>query len=542
MAASHLPAMIQTWLSSFWRRRWLIIIVAWILSLIGWLVVAILPDRYDAMTRIYVDTETLLAPLLRNITVQTDLQRQLEVLQRTLLNRNNIVHVVHATDMDLDTRSEADKEALYERLAKQIKIKAEGTNLFTVTYTDSDPPLAKKVVETLLNLFVETNLGQNRTSIENARNFIENQIAEYEQKLKQADQRLADYKESHVNVLVATGANFSGRLDTARQEQVTAKSHYDEAVIARDQLRAHLATTPQYLDVETAPQVVITGNGQVTANSSKARVQQLQAELNQMLTRFTDQHPDVIAVKRALEQAQAAADSDSHPSAASGGGRNTARVSNPVYEQLTLRMAQADADVAQAQSRMQVSDQEMHRLEQLGSSAPQVEADLADLNREYGVIKQKYEELLARRESARISEAVETRGDKLQFRIVEAPQVPVRPSFPNRPLFVSGVLLAAIGIGIGIAFLMHKIDDTVSSLADLTEEFNIRVLGKVQKVENSARAMMRRRGLRTFSLASCSLFAVYLAVLTLTQFDHYPQFVAALHLPELLQRIRDYAG
>jgi len=521
------------------------VICAWCVCILGWLVVALLPDRYEAMTRIYVETENLLTPLLRNIAVQADVQKQLEVLQRTLLNRTNMAKVAHATDLDLDVQTDFEKEQLYETLAKRITVKAEGQNLYTVSYSSGNAVQAKKVVETLLNLFVETNLGQNRTSMESARNFLENQISDYEQKLKQADQRLADYKAQHYDVLGAAGTNFSQRLDTVRQSMQTARTKLEEAQLMRDQLRAGLATTPQFLEVDSAPQVVINSGNAVTAGTPRARVQQLRQELTALQARFTDQHPDVIAAKRNLEAAEAQlAEENSKENQANGvkGGGSHGNISNPVYEQLKVRLVQAEGELAQDQGQVAMAKDELARIESLAVTAPKVEADLADLTRENGVIKAKYEELLGRRESARISEAVETSGDKVQFRVIEAPQVPARPSFPNRALFASLVLVLGFGTGGALIFLLHRLDDTVSSASDLAADFNVRVLGVVSKVETVVRRMERKRSGRNFVVASSSLVGAYVVVMVLTQLETLSGFFAAGHLPAVLQRIIDNAG
>jgi len=542
----QIPQKIFNELRPFWFRRWTIIVCAWIISVFGWLVVAVLPDQYEAMTRIYVQTETLLTPLLRNIAVQTDIQKQLEVLQRTLLNRNNLAQVAHSTDLDLDAQTEADKDALYASLAKRVTIKAEGQNLFLVSFRDANPKLAKKAVETLLSLFVETNLGQNRTSMESARNFLENQIQEYEQKLKNADQRLAEYKAQNVDLLSSTGSNFSSRVESMRHEVFSAQSHYDNAVVVRDQLRTTLAGTPQYLDINSTPQVVINNDGNFSSSSPRLRVQHLRTQLSQLQARFTDTYPDVVSTKQELEHAQAElereeAEKKNNPRGEAAAGVKSA--SNPVYEQIKLRLVQAESDVLQAQSQLNRLNVELTRLQGMAEVAPRVEAELADLSREYGVIKAKFEELLGRRESARISEAVESSGDKVQFRIIEAPQVPSRPGFPNRPLLVTLVMLASIAVGIGLVFLMHQLDDTVSSTAVLSEEFNIRVLGSVSKVESALRRTERQRNGRNFLLACSSLFAAYVAVLIATQLWQLPVLLAKLPLPaSLLQRISDYAG
>lgn len=536
---SHVPAAFWTELRAYWRQWRVILAVGWGVSAVGWLVVVMLPDRYDAMTRIYVDTENLLTPLLRNITVQADVTKQIEVLQRTLLNRKNMASVAHSADLDLDLQTEQDKEKLYTRLTKQIVIKTEGNNLFSVTYSNSDPQMAKKIVEALLTIFVETNLGQNRSSMGNARNFIENEIANYERKLKQADSRLAEFRSHHVGVLAGEGnVSFSARIDAAQRDLTLAKAKVDDLTALRGLLASNLATIPQYHDVDSPGQVIISG-GTPTATSAKGRVQQLEAEISQLESRYTDLHPDLVATRRALEHArEQAARETAQPSDRGGRGR----AANPLYEQVKLRLIQAEADLAQAQSRARISADEAQRLQTLAESAPAIEAEMADLNREYGVIKGKYEELLGRRESARLSEAAETRGDKIQFRIIEAPQVPTRPAFPNRPLLVSAVLVLALALGGGIVFLMRAIDDTIGSTAVLSSRFNVRVYGTVPQVENMAGRKRQWTERRNFAMAAGGLLTAYLVILAAAFTQQAFPTLLRLDMPAILQRILSHVG
>lgn len=545
--ALEIPQKLRDEIRPYWRRRRIIIATAWLFSILGWTVVAIMPNRYESVARIYVETENLLTPLLRNIAVDTDIQKQLEVLQRTLLNRNNMATVAHATDLDLTAQTNSERDALYTEIARRVTLKAEGSNIFDVSFTDRDPVLAKKVVDTLLNIFVETNLGQSRSSMENARNFIENQIADYENQLKQQDQRLADYKAQHVELLAATGANFAARLEALRQEESTAKAKYDDAVASRDQLRTSLAATPQYLQVDTPPQVVINNAGASATATLEQRVQAARQELTALQAKFTAKHPDVIEAKRVLEAAEAELKSAKEQAAKdAGSGEGDAKqhgsVSNPVYEQIKLRIVQADSEVAQAQSQLNIVAQEIKHVQSLAATAPKIEADIADLNREYGVIKSKYEELLSRRESARISEAAQNTGDRIEFRIIDAPQVPVLPSFPNRPLFATAVFLVAIGLGCGLAVLLHKIDDTVGTAMMVTNQLKVRVLGSISRVENPARRLERRRSARRFMVATGALVCVYALMMTMTLVTRLANMMATVHLPSVLEGLRKYVG
>gem|GEM_PF-930448 len=539
----HLPQTVLVALKPYWRWRWTFLLSAWLFCLLGWTVVALLPERYESMTRIYADTETLLTPLLHNIAVQADFQKQLQVMQRTLINRNNLAQVARAIDLDLDLKTDLDKERLYTNLSSRVSIRVEGLNLFQVGFRDSDPKRAKKAVETLLAIFIETNLGQNRSSMDNARNFLDAQIQDYEQKMRLSEQRLASFKSENYEALpAASGASFGVRHEDLRREQMLARSRRDNAVVARDLIRATLATTPQTIAVASPPQVVVNANG--SAGSPRQRVAQLRQDLVNLRSRFTEQHLDVITTQRALElaEAQLAEESREKGSGAADreGGNNTA--SNPVYEQIKMRLVQADGEVAQAQSQLTITTAEFERMQSMANVAPRLEADLADLNREYGVIRTKYEEMLNRRESARISQAVETSGDKIQFRVIEPPQEPVRPVFPNRPLFVTLVFLAALGGGCGVVLIARSLDDTILSASGLAEEFHVRFLGSVSQVETVAILAANRRSNRRFALGTGGLVVTFLLVLLSSQMYQVNDFLAKTAFPSFFERVRSYVG
>lgn len=511
----NLPFALRAPLSSGWERRWTILGCAWALSILGWVAVAVLPDSYQATMRIYVETENLLTPLLRNIAVQADMRDQQEAMREILLSRDSIVRAAHAGGLDAGLDGEVERERQVERLKKNVLVVPEGRNLFFVSYRNRDPLVARAVVDALLANFVEVSVGHNRQNMEGARTFIESQIADYERQLKQAERRMAEYKSQHLEVVMAIGGNFAGRLEAARDGLAAARQKYEDAVIARDQLRAQLAAVPAYIAVDTQPQVVVNG-GAVADSGPLGRLRRLEAELAQLTPRYTDRHPDVVALRAAIAQARAAVVAEP---AAGPDPTPRGRIANTVYDQLKLRLIQAEGDVATTRSHLQVAGESLKRLSALGETAPKVEADLADLNREYGVLKSRYEDLLGRRESARISEAAGNSGDKGQFRVIEAPQVPALPIWPNRPLLAALAFLVALGAGIGAAFVLHQLDDTVSTAQSL-ERFGMPVLGFIPKVETAAGVLLRRTDSARFAVASSGLVLSFGLILVLFHYSH----------------------
>jgi uncharacterized protein involved in exopolysaccharide biosynthesis len=155
-----------------WRHRWPAMAVAWLVCGVGWGWVAAIPDQYEASARLYVDADAVLTPLLKGIAIDSALGSQLDVLQRTLLSRPNLAHLVSATDLDLAVTGPADLEALEVRLASDIRIVPTTRNLFTISYRNHSPKLAFDVVQAILTTFIESKTGNNRSEMENAQAFL----------------------------------------------------------------------------------------------------------------------------------------------------------------------------------------------------------------------------------------------------------------------------------------------------------------------------------------------------------------------------------
>ena len=175
-----------TYAAALWRRRWQGAIVAWLFCLVGWGFVMQLPNIYQATARIYVDTDSMLRPLMRGIAVDSNILNEVDLMQRTLLSRPNLIRVLHLSDLDLGAKTPADTEDLLTDLQRRIVVTSEGRNLFTLAYSGPNVVTAKKVVQSLLTVFVESNLGNSRKDMVSARNFIDEQLHDYERQLDAA--------------------------------------------------------------------------------------------------------------------------------------------------------------------------------------------------------------------------------------------------------------------------------------------------------------------------------------------------------------------
>ncbi len=520
---------IWTVLHSMWRYRWYAVAVTWSLSVAGWGLVATMPDKYESFARIYVDTDPMLKPLLKGISVDVNIQRQINVMQRTLSSRPNLEKVIRMTDLDLSVSSAREMESLIEKLASNITVTAEGGELVRVSYLDKDPQMAKRVVQALMTIFVESNLGRSRKDLAGARRFIDDQIREYELQLEAAEKRLADFKRENMGLLPGD-QNYFSQVAKLKSDYEAAQASLDDLITRRDELKRQLADIPQYLTV-TSPMGPLAPAGPMGAgpmgatpaagagSDLAARIATIEQTLTEMSLHYTDKHPDVVRLKRQLatlreRYQEQQGEMMAGPASPTPGVGNTT-VSNPVYEQTKLDIIDAEAEIATLRPRVEKARKAYEDMQNRARTVPVVEAELARLDRDYNVIKKNYEELLTRREKARIEQNIETKSDKVVYNMIEPPQVPLKPSSPNRPLYLSMILVLGLGAGLGVAFIMTQIRVTFPTVQSLRDAFALPVLGAVSAVVSDEDRRRRLLDLSIFGATMIGLFLAYGGVMAI---------------------------
>lgn len=507
--------LLRTALFQTWRRRWIAVGIAWMVCVIGWIGVAMVPNTYKSRTRVYVDTESMLSPIMQGIAFEKNVSKQVEVVQRTLLSRPNIEKVMRQTDLDIQATTPARREAMIDMIEGKTKISAEAArNLFSIEYSDKNAELARNVLQAFLTIFIESNIGSQRKDMENTQTFITNQVSNYERQLREAEARVTDFREKYRDVLPAAlggEGSFAANFTSAREKLGATKRELDDAVARRSVTARQLASVPRVLEV--TQRGYSGGSGRPTVMNLNARVAEAESKLAELLIRYTESHPDVIAQRRMLEQMQKqrkeAGESDSNESL-------TEKVSNPVYEQLQIKFADAETAVEMLQRRYADLKKDHEQLEASAGTIPKIEAEYTNLTREFGIIKKTYNELLERREAARLSNEVDTKANKVEFRVIEPPALPITPSFPNRALLSALVFAASIGAGVFVAYGLAQFDDSFASPRELRNALPYPVIGTVTLVTSADTMRAKRRSMVTFASACFLLIFTYGAVSTIT--------------------------
>ncbi len=474
---------ILSYLRAIWRYRWYAMVLVWLLAFGGWLAVAKMPDVYQASARVHVDTDSILRPLLRGLTVHPNVEQRLAMMARTLLSRPNLEEVARKTDLDLRAKGPAQTEAMLDRLADNIKLgNTRRENLYTISYANSDPKLAKDVVEAVLTIFMEKTLGDTRQDSDAAQDFLDERILEYEQKLFAAEERLKEFQREHVGLMPSSGQEYYAQLEAAQNQLEEARLKLKEAVNRRDELKQQLRGELPELGAEGA------GNRQGTDMGTRTpldeRIQSLQTRLDDLLLQYTEQHPDVIALEATIQALKRQRQEEIEQVAGETGSaaEGASLRDNPLYQQLRISISEAEATVASLSVRVKEYQARVAQLKEMVNTVPEVEARLKRLNRDYAIHKKNYDELVARRETARISKDIEQAGDDVRFRVIDPPRVPVTPSGPNRPLLGSIVLAIALFAGLAVAFVMSQVRPAIYDRRTLRELTGFPVFGSISRL------------------------------------------------------------
>lgn len=494
------------------RYKWLALILAWLICLGGWGFVSRMPDVYRAVARVHVDTRSVLRPLLRGLTVEPDIGSQIALMTKLLFSRPNLEKVARMTDLDLGAKDEKAMDALAKRLQSSMSIGGGGDQIFTISASDQDPKVAKKIVQSTLTLFVEQTLGDSREDSDTAHKFLDQQIKEYEERLAAAEVARENYKRTNYGLLPGQGGDPYTQLTALGAQLEEAKMGVQEAIDRRNEIERQLQNEePLFTDYGG------TDSAALPASPLDQRIQALQGKLDEMLFRYTNNHPDVIALKRTIKDLEIQRkkldeEKKADPALAAD---NSGKEANPIFQQTKIALGDADANVASLTSRVKIFEEKIEKLKREMDDRLKVETQLQGLNRDYNTIRSNYNQLLERREQARMSESVEQNTDSVKFRVLDPPQVPSKPDAPNRILLSSAVMVASVAVGVGVAVLLALLRPTFNTAQKVRDLTGFPVLGSVSMNWIPSIKIRKRREFVRFTIGLTSLLAVFIAVVLL---------------------------
>jgi polysaccharide chain length determinant protein (PEP-CTERM system associated) len=434
-----------------WRFRWTGMAVAWAVAVVGWLLVYTMPDVYESRARMFVDTSTALKPLIAGLAIDSGVESQLELVRQAMLSKPQLEKVAAKTNLFGSAPTAVDRERQLEQLKTRIKLSADtdrsGDKLYTLTFQDTSREKSLAVVRVVLQSFMEDVLGNKATGQAQAQRFLRDEIRQYELRLSEAEERLADFKKRNLGLVPGEGGDYFSRMQNETDQLENTKAALRLAGRKRDQLRVQLSGEAPITGSSSSP-------GEAETSSS-VQLRDAQSRLQEALLRFTEKHPEVLALRETIKELEARRQlelENFRQMAASGRGSQAS--ANPVYQRLQVDLNAAEVEVATLNGDVADRTRRIADLKSLLNTAPEVEAELARLNRDYGVTRAQYDSLVQRLETARLSERADESG-VVKFEEIDPPTAKLEPIAPNRGLLMIGALLAGLIIGAAVAFARH---------------------------------------------------------------------------------------
>jgi len=509
-----------------WRHRWLALAVAWVVAICGWLWVWQLPESYVARARVYVDTNSVLRPLLKGLAVQPDVEERIGLLSRTLLSRPNLEKLMRMTDLDLQVTTAREKDELLSELSQSISLRAgqKDKSLYAISVRDPDRDTAKRVAQALITVFIESSLSGKREDSSGAQDFLDEQIKEYEARLIAAETRSANFRQKNMHILGGKGGyyqNLSSARARLRQAQLMLKEENNRVLNLQAQIDGE---DPLYMPsasnvTQARVQETLSGGSSV----HDEQIEYVTKLLSDLTVRYTERHPQVrqmrsmLADVKALKEAeyQAALAKLREANRKSGAKDADASVgdlsglaNSPVYLDMKKMLAETKSKVAALKVRVVEYEENVEELEEKVSTIPEVEGQLKQLDRDYGVIQVQHGSLLKRRETARMGQDMEQKATDVTFRVIDPPYVPLKPSDPNKAMLNGIVLLAGFAAGMAVSLLLSLISPVFFDARALASHTGLPVLGSVSINLQHEQLRKERYALVAFaSLTVCLLIA-----------------------------------
>ncbi len=491
------------------KHKWAAISVAWLLCLLGWGIVMFLPNTYTSLAKVHIDSKTMLEPLLEGISVKQDSAMLVRVMKQLMFTTPNLDKIIELSNLDLLVKNDVERIELYEDMKKEIKItggKKDG--LFEITYDSNEPNMAKNVVTSVLTVFSEQTQLSTMEDVNSSQRFIEQQIREYEVRLRSAEKTREAFKRSNFGLLPNNGGGEGkgqiGRLNSAYQQLDNAKLELSQAISKRDVL------INQVQDVINSNATWMDANSALILSPEDEKIKRLRQKKMNLLLKYTESHPAVSAIDLRLEEVIKRKERKKNKNGDRRGTLNAGAMANPYVQKLKTSLAEAKAEVASIQARVIVFKKRIEKHKEQLDSRLTVETEMQNLNRDYETIRDNYQKLVQRREQARMAEQVDTETVSIKFKIVDPPTKPLSPSGPKRLLLLSGVLLGSLAAGFGLAFMFFYMKPTFITSGQVRKEIGLPVLGSISMVTPNGD---NKKETYMYMLLFVSLICVYIGLM-----------------------------
>jgi polysaccharide chain length determinant protein (PEP-CTERM system associated) len=478
------------------KRKWLVLVVSWAVCLVGWAAAMMVPQIYQSQARAIVDESIAPVLVMRGFVVDTTSKQDAAYFQALLLSHPVLEAAAERAHLVPAGASVAQRQAIAGGLASRISVAAEtktlgyqAQNVIDISYSAPNPVAAKKVLDVVLEMFAEKVASNTKLDLQKAQAFVNKQIATYQIELRAADKRRADFRQKYAAYFDSN--NNIKQTETLRAAADRADQDYQEAVV-------HLHT------LQEAPPVFGTNSvsAQLKASDPQLALAEARRHLAELELVDTDSHPDVILAKQTI----AALESEVARNKKSATGGNTPDVTDPAYQ---AKLAEAQADVTILLARRDKAVNDYNNTKAQSANLQKIAGMQAELIRDYEARSKEYDNLVKIHDAANFSAAASDQTARAQFRVIDPPQLPGAPNFPDRGTLFSIVLVLGVVAGVLSPVVWSLVRPTFAS-AEQLRSLGLPVIGAITQVKTVKPAPIFGWDSRlVFVAASIGLIALY---------------------------------
>jgi polysaccharide biosynthesis transport protein len=490
------------------RRRWWLMAPLFISGFVAFGLAHFWPVKYRSEALILVEQQKV-PELYVTPNVVTDLQDRLQSMTQQILSRTRLQKLIEQFGLYPDLRQHMTSDEIVDKMRTDIRIelveaprRQDELTAFRISFLYSSPQVAQQITDELTSLFIDENLEARGQQSLGTTNFLENQLEQARQDLEQQEQHLREYKLHFIGELPEQEQSMLQMLGSL-QAQLSA----NEAAIERSEHeRVYLESMRS--EYQALQDSAATSDGNVSASPlavADSTLRDLRKQLTDLESKYTPRYPDVVKLRDEIadwEQKRTQLASEQGDPAAKQGSANTTSAPESVsLAEVESRLKVTKAEIADNQDAAKKLRARMDALESRINLIPVREEQLAEVTRNYENSKQNYQSLLQKKMQSELATNLEKRQQGEQFRIIDPPNLPVKPSEPNRLAIVGFGWGLGAGIGLGLTALLELMDESIRSERGLLESVPVAVLVHVPVLRS------RAERLRTVLFRACEVMA-----------------------------------
>lgn len=456
------------------------------------------PEKYESAVTIYADQENIIKPLLEGKASVTKVEDSAKVVREVIYSPRLLRRVVEEMDGLSAEKDPIEVERRVNALRGKILVEGLSGNYIKIVYSDSAPDSTYKILNKVIDLFIADSSANKRSESKEAYNFIDKQVKTYKDQLLAAEEKLKQFQSSNTD---GSEQSVATRISQLRNDIEKIKLDVEESTVRVNSVQKQLAGEQQYVGRKQRTDVY------------RERLEELESRRSALLLTFKEDHPDVVDANyqiedlkktiREVEAAPAAVQSSSEAGL------------NPLYESLRQELANAKVELTLRQRRQQALEKMLEGEYERAKRVAAREAELAELTRDYNVTKNIYDELLGRKEKARLSMTLDVEGRGVNYKIQEPAAYPLAPvGLRFLYFFIAGPLLG-IGIPLGLIFVYVNADPRIRVAEDLEKVSTIPVLTTIPRVATPFSVRVMRADFLLMLLVLFLVVGVYVAVAVL---------------------------